>query len=78
MDLEGWLSRRGPALAALGALLATCGDFGLLWVGNAARRELELIAPPAGMIVPSTLLGVVGIPLYALGYLARAPDGGAA
>jgi hypothetical protein len=70
--LQGWLLRRGAGVAAVGALLATLGDVGQLWVGNAARAELGLAAPPAGLIVPATLLGVLGIPLYALGYGARA------
>jgi hypothetical protein len=68
METSGWLLKRGARVAAFGGLLATTGDFGQLWVGNAARAELGLVAPPEGLIVPATLLGVLGLPLYALGY----------
>ena len=64
--------RTGILTAALGALAATMGDLGQLWVVNAGRPALALPAPPGGLIVPATLAGVLGIPLYALGYAARA------
>jgi hypothetical protein len=59
-------------VAALAALAATAGDLGQLWVVNAARPALALPAPPPGVIVVATLAGALAIPLYALGYFARA------
>jgi hypothetical protein len=61
---------RHAQVAALAALLASAGDFMLLYVANAQREDLGL--PPAG---PAWLwlggaLGVLFIPLYALGYRA--------
>lgn len=56
----------------LAAVVATLGDFGELWTVNAGRPELALSDPPPWLIVPSTLAGALGIPLYALGYFARA------
>jgi hypothetical protein len=61
---------RQAQVASVAALLASAGDFILLYVANAQREELGL--PPAG---PAWLwlggaLGVLFIPLYALGYRA--------
>lgn len=66
-----WL--RGAASSALlGALAATAGDLGQLWVVNAGRPELLLSGPPSWGIVIASLAGALGVPLYALGYGARA------
>jgi amino acid transporter len=59
-------------VAALAALFASIGDLGLLWVANASRPELALPAPPGGTLWLGGLLGVLGIPLYGLGYRALA------
>jgi len=72
MSLGAWFARYGAWIAALGAVVATAGDCGQLWTVNAARPELHLPAPPPGLIVPATLAGTLGIPLYGLGYFARA------
>jgi hypothetical protein len=40
----------------------------LLWVANAPRPELALPPPPDGALFVGFLLGVLGIPLYGLGY----------
>lgn len=58
-------------IATVAAVGATVGDFGQLWTANAGRPELGLLVPPDWLIVVSTLLGAVGIPFYALGYLER-------
>lgn len=47
--------------AVFGALIASFGDFLLLYVANTARGG-------AGSILIGALLGIAGIPLYALGY----------
>jgi hypothetical protein len=44
----------------------------LLWVGNAARPELGLAAPPGPALFVGGALGVGAIPVYALGYRAAA------
>jgi len=67
-----WLRGRGWLIALCGALAATCGDFAQLWMVNAARPALALPVPPAWLVVPATLLGTLGIPLYAIGYYVRA------
>lgn len=55
--------------AVLVAVVATVGDLLLLWVANAARPEFATIPrPPAAALLVGTLLGVLAIPLYALGY----------
>jgi hypothetical protein len=59
-------------VAALGALVASAGDLGLLWVANASRPELALPTPPAYTLWLGGLLGVLGIPLYGVGYRALA------
>lgn len=61
---------RRVAVALLGAVAALVGDLGQLWTVNAARPALGLPTPPEGTIVWGTLLGVFGIPCYALGYRA--------
>lgn len=62
------------ALALAGALAATAGDCGQLWQANAGRPALGLAAPPAWTIIVATLAGALGLPLYALGYVARARE----
>lgn len=64
------------ALALFGALAATAGDFGQLWQANAGRPALGLAPPPPWTISVATLAGALGLPLYALGYLARAREAG--
>lgn len=68
----GAAARRGLALAAAAAGVATAGDLLMLWVANAARPALGLPAPPAGALAIGGALGVLAIPLYALGYRAVA------
>lgn len=63
---------QGARLAAFAALAATAGDLLLLHVANAQRPALGLPAPPSGALAVGGLLGVVAIPLYALGYRAAA------
>jgi hypothetical protein len=64
--------RAEARLAAWAALAATLGDLLMLWVGNASRPELGLPSPPAATLAVGAALGVLGIPLYALGYRAAA------
>jgi hypothetical protein len=64
--------RREALLGVLGALAATVGDLLMLWVGNGARPELGLPAAPAATLAAGAALGVLGFPLYALGYRAAA------
>jgi len=72
MRLDRWFANHGWWLAAGGAILATAGDCGQLWTVNAARPALGLPAPPPWLLVPATLAGALGIPLYGIGYFARA------
>ena len=72
MSLPAWLDRRGWLIAASGAVAATAGDLGQLWVVNAARPSLHLAAPPPSLIIFATLAGALGIPLYGIGYFVRA------
>ena len=58
------------ALASAGAVAASAGDLLLLWVGNSLRPELGLPTPPSVALPLGGIAGVVGIPLYALGYRA--------
>ena len=60
----------GAALA--GAVAASAGDLALLWAGWAADGRLGIAAPPPGTLVAGHYLGVLGIPLYGLGYRALA------
>jgi hypothetical protein len=59
-------------LAAWAGVVATIGDFGLLWTANAQRPELGLRVPPEAVLWLGGLLGVVAIPLYVFGYRAAA------
>jgi len=70
--LKEWLLKRAHWIAFGAAVLATVGDFGQLWVVNAGRPGLTLAAPPGFIIVPATLAGSLGIPIYGLGYYVRA------
>ena len=55
-------------VAALAALVASCGDLLMLYVVGATRADLGL-APAASWMLPlSYYLGVLAIPFYALGY----------
>ncbi|MFI5317851.1 MAG: DUF6796 family protein, partial [Myxococcota bacterium] len=58
----------GSALIA--ALAASAGDLLLLFVGNSLRPELGLPRPPGFVLTLGGVLGVVGIPFFALGYQA--------
>lgn len=65
-------------VAAAAAVIATVGDLLLLWVANALRPALELPRPPAGTLRLGAALGVMAIPLYAVGYAAAATRAGPA
>jgi hypothetical protein len=71
------VNRSHLEVALLGALAATCGDLLLLYVGNSLRPELALPPAPAAVLWIGALLGVIGIPLYAIGYRAVARAFGA-
>lgn len=64
--------RRELVVAAAAALVATAGDLLMLLVANAARPELALPRPPPLALPLGAFLGIVAIPLYALGYHAVA------
>jgi hypothetical protein len=69
MGSQGAMSAaRGFAVACAAALAASVGDLALLQVGTA---PLSVPAPHA-VLALGGLLGVAGIPLYALGYHATA------
>ncbi len=70
--MREWCALHGVRLALFGAIMATLGDFTQLWVVNAGRPELGLTPPSPGLIVWGTLIGALGIPLYGVGYYARA------
>jgi hypothetical protein len=55
-------------IAALAAITATLGDLLMLYVSNSRRPELLLPALPAACLWVGAVLGVLGIPFYALGY----------
>ena len=57
------------SVACVGAIAASLGDLMMLYVGNAQRPELHLAAPPAAVLWVGAALGVIGIPVYGLGYL---------
>jgi len=59
-------------IATACAVAASLGDFGQLWTVNSGRPELELAPPPQWLVIAATLAGALGIPFYALGYVARA------
>jgi hypothetical protein len=63
---------RCASIAALAALIASVGDVLLLYVANARREELGLPAAGPGWLWLGGVLGVVAIPIYALGYRAAA------
>jgi hypothetical protein len=67
------MPRAGLArVAAVAAVFASAGDLLLLYVANARRPELGLPPAPGGALALGGALGVVAIPLYALGYRAAA------
>lgn len=55
-------------IAALAALTATVGDLLMLYVSNSRRPELSLPPIPAASLQVGGVLGVLAIPLYAVGY----------
>jgi hypothetical protein len=55
-------------LPPLAAVVASAGDLLMLWVANARRPELALGDPGIGWLWLGGALGVVAIPLYALGW----------
>jgi hypothetical protein len=57
-------------VALVAALTASAGDLLMLYVANAPRSELGLPPPAPFVLSVGALLGVAGIPLYALGYRA--------
>ena len=59
-------------VAAAAAVIATAGDLLLLWVANALRPDLGLSSPSPGVLRLGAVLGVVAIPMYALGWAAAA------
>ena len=59
-------------VALAGAVVASAGDLALLWVGWAHDGGLGLSAPWPGTLLLGHYLGVLGIPLYGLGYAALA------
>jgi hypothetical protein len=59
-------------LALVAAVAASAGDLLMLYVANAQRPELGLPPPAEWVLRVGALLGVAGIPLYALGYRAVA------
>jgi hypothetical protein len=67
VDAELSRSAVGPVtratVAALAAAAATAGDLLLLWAGNAARPELALPRPPAGVLRVGMWLGTLAMPL---------------
>ena len=63
--------RAGLGIASAAALAATAGDLLMLLVANSLRAESGL-RPPALALPVGGALGVVAIPLYALGYRAVA------
>jgi uncharacterized protein DUF6796 len=65
-------SRAELGWALAGAVAASAGDLALLWVAWAHDGGLGVGAPPRGTLLVGHYLGVLGIPLYALGYRALA------
>jgi hypothetical protein len=74
MDLESAIRREQTlaTIAAVGALLATASDLCLLYVVNSRRPGFLLPAAPPIVLWLGGALGVLMIPLYALGYEAAA------
>ena len=58
------------SIACMGAVVATLGDLLMLYVGNSLRPELGISTPQPWVLWLGGALGIVGIPLYALGYRA--------
>ena len=58
------------SVAALAALAASSGDLLMLYVVAAERSDLGLAPASSWMLPVSYYLGVLGIPLYAVGYAA--------
>jgi len=56
------------AVAAVAAIVASLGDLLMLYVANAGRAELSLMAPPPSTLWVGAALGVAAIPVYAIGY----------
>ncbi len=65
-------SRAELGVALAGAIAASVGDLALLWVAWAHDGGLGVGAPPPGTLLAGHYLGVLGIPLYGLGYRALA------
>jgi len=59
-------------IAAAAAAIATVGDLLMLWVANALRPDLRLPPPSPGVLWLGAALGVMAIPLYAIGWAAAA------
>ena len=59
-------------IAAVAAAIATVGDLLMLWVANALRPDLGLSPPSPGVLRLGAALGVMAIPLYAIGWAAAA------
>jgi hypothetical protein len=59
-------------LGLAGAIAASVGDLALLWVAWAADGRFGFASPPAGTLLAGHYLGILGIPLYGLGYRALA------
>jgi len=64
--------RLSAPIALLAAIVASLGDVGLLWAVNSGRGALGLALPPVWLVTVSTLAGALALPLYGLGYRARA------
>jgi hypothetical protein len=64
--------RTAFAVATAAAVIATAGDLLMLWVANALRAGFAIASPPVGALRLGAALGVVAIPLYALGWAAAA------
>lgn len=66
------MHREGSYLAAGAAAVASAGDLLMLYAANAPRPELGLPQPGRGWLWMGAALGVLAIPLYAVGYRAAA------
>ncbi len=63
------LDRAAGTAGVVAAVLATLGDLLLLYVANSARPEFAALPrSPHGVLLVGTMLGVLAIPLYGLGY----------
>jgi hypothetical protein len=62
-------AERGAGVACVAAAVASAGDLLLLLAANAGRPEAGALPPPSeGVLVLGHYLGVLAIPVYALGY----------